>query len=39
MGFEVAAIGRGDDKAELARQLGAHHYINSKAADPGEVLK
>jgi len=32
MGFEVAAIGRGVDKAELAKQLGAHHYIDSKAA-------
>jgi alcohol dehydrogenase, propanol-preferring len=39
MGFEVAAIGRGVDKAELAKQLGGHHYIDSKAADPGEVLK
>src|SRR6201987_449661 len=39
MGFEVAAIGRGVDKAELAKQLGAHHYIDSKAADPGKVLK
>src|ERR1700757_740878 len=39
MGFEVAAIDRGVDKAELSKQLGAHHYIDSKAADPGEVLK
>jgi alcohol dehydrogenase, propanol-preferring len=39
MGFEVAAIGRGADKAELAKQLGAHHYIDSKAADLGQVLK
>jgi propanol-preferring alcohol dehydrogenase len=39
MGFEVAAIGLGADKAELAKQLGAHHYIDSKAANPGEVLK
>jgi len=38
MGFEVAAIGRGTDKAELATQLGAHHYIDSKAVDPGEAL-
>jgi D-arabinose 1-dehydrogenase-like Zn-dependent alcohol dehydrogenase len=27
MGFEVAAIARGADKEELARKLGAHHYI------------
>jgi hypothetical protein len=39
MSFEVAAIGGGADKAEVAKQLGAHHYIHSKAADPGEVLK
>jgi propanol-preferring alcohol dehydrogenase len=39
MGFEVAAIDRGDDKAELSKQLGAHHYIDNMAADPGEVLK
>jgi propanol-preferring alcohol dehydrogenase len=39
MGFEVAAIGRGVDKAELAKQLGAHHYIDNKAADPGEALE
>ena len=25
--------------AELSKQLGAHHYIDGKAADPGEVLK
>jgi alcohol dehydrogenase, propanol-preferring len=39
MGFEVAAIGRGGEKAELAKRLGAHHYIDNTAADPGEVLK
>jgi propanol-preferring alcohol dehydrogenase len=39
MGFEVAAIDQGVDKAELSKQLGAHHYIDSKAADPGEVLE
>src|SRR6516165_3333087 len=39
MGFEVAAIDRGGDKAEVSKQLGAHHYIDSKAADPGDVLK
>ena len=31
MGFEVAAIARGADKAELAKKLGAHHYIDSAA--------
>ena len=39
MGFEVVAIGRGKDKAELARKLGAHHYIDSSSVDPGEALR
>ena len=39
MGFEVAAIGRGDDKAELATRLGAHHYIDSAASDPAAALR
>ena len=39
MGFEVAAIGRGPDKAELAKKLGAHHYIDSTSVDPGQALR
>src|SRR5882757_932845 len=39
MGFEVAAIGRGTDKAELAKKLGAHHYIDSAATNPAEALQ
>jgi alcohol dehydrogenase, propanol-preferring len=39
MGFEVAAIGRGADKAELARELGAHHYIDNAATNPAEALQ
>ena len=39
MGFEVAAIARGPDKAELATRLGAHHYIDSEAGDPAEALQ
>jgi alcohol dehydrogenase, propanol-preferring len=39
MGFEVAAIGRGAGKEALARQLGAHHYIDSAATDPAAALK
>ncbi|QHC22544.1 alcohol dehydrogenase [Streptomyces sp. GS7] len=31
MGFEVVAIARGADKGDLAKQLGAHHYIDSTA--------
>ena len=39
MGFEVVAIGRGADKADLARKLGAHHYIDSSSVDPGRALQ
>lgn len=38
-GYEVAAISRGADKEQLARQLGAHHYIDSEKENPAEVLK
>ena len=33
MGFETVAINRGNDKEPLARQLGAHHYIDAIAQD------
>jgi len=39
MGFEVAAIARGADKAELARKLGAHHFIDSAATDAAAALQ
>ena len=39
MGFEVVAIARGGDKAELAKKLGAHHYIDSVESDPAQVLQ
>jgi propanol-preferring alcohol dehydrogenase len=39
MGFEVVAIGRGKETAELAKNLGAHHYIDSAAASLGEALQ
>ena len=38
MGFEVVAIARGKDKEPLAKDLGAHHYIDSKAADVASEL-
>lgn len=38
MGFRVAAIARGADKADLARQLGARHYIDSRAQDVAKAL-
>jgi D-arabinose 1-dehydrogenase-like Zn-dependent alcohol dehydrogenase len=40
MGFKTIAIARGSDKEPLARQLGAHHYIDSQVQDvAGELLK
>ncbi|HYX30556.1 MAG TPA: alcohol dehydrogenase [Pyrinomonadaceae bacterium] len=40
MGFETVAINRGNDKEELARKLGAHHYIDATATDVvGELQK
>lgn len=38
-GYEVAAISRGADKEQLARELGAHHYIDSEKENPAEALK
>jgi len=34
----VAAIARGTRSAELAKKLGAHHYIDSAATDPAAAL-
>ncbi|MFG3659793.1 alcohol dehydrogenase [Streptomyces sp. NPDC047706] len=34
MGFETVAIARGAAKAEFAKQLGAHHYIDSTGGTP-----
>jgi alcohol dehydrogenase len=31
MGFETIAIARGPQKGEFAKQLGAHHYVDSTA--------
>ena len=38
LGFETVAIARSGGKEELARRLGAHHYIDSTAGDPGVAL-
>ena len=38
MGFEVAAIARGEEKGPLAKELGAHHYIDSTASDVAQEL-
>ena len=40
MGFDTVAIARGNDKEQLARRLGAGHYIDSDRQDPvAELLK
>ena len=39
MGFATVAINRGHDKESLARQLGAHHYIDSIAQDAATELQ
>ncbi|NWA29763.1 alcohol dehydrogenase catalytic domain-containing protein [Pseudomonas gingeri] len=39
MGFEVVAIARGEGKADLAKKLGAHHYINSEARGLAQALQ
>ena len=39
MGFHTIAIGRGRDKEPLARQLGAHHYIDAGTGDPAAQLQ
>jgi D-arabinose 1-dehydrogenase-like Zn-dependent alcohol dehydrogenase len=39
LGFKTIAIARGQDKAPLAAQLGAHHYIDSQAEDPAAALQ
>jgi len=39
LGYRVAAIARGTDRAVLAEKLGAHHYIDSAAIDPAKALQ
>jgi D-arabinose 1-dehydrogenase-like Zn-dependent alcohol dehydrogenase len=39
LGYETIAVARGGDKEPLARQLGAHHYVDSTAGDPSEALQ
>ena len=38
-GYRTVAIARGADKGPLARQLGAHVYIDSTAQDPAQELR
>jgi D-arabinose 1-dehydrogenase-like Zn-dependent alcohol dehydrogenase len=39
MGFRTVAIGRGRDKERLAKDLGAHVYIDAAAEDAAAVLE
>ena len=39
MGFRTVAIGRGGDKEVLARQLGAHEYIDTNMGTPAAALQ
>jgi len=39
LGYRVAAIARGTGKADLAAKLGAQHYVDSAATDPGAALR
>jgi alcohol dehydrogenase/propanol-preferring alcohol dehydrogenase len=38
LGLETVAIARGTEKEPLARELGAHHYIDSTGTDPAQAL-
>jgi alcohol dehydrogenase len=38
-GFLTVAVNRGRDKENLARSLGAHHYIDNAATDPAKALQ
>jgi D-arabinose 1-dehydrogenase-like Zn-dependent alcohol dehydrogenase len=38
MGFKTIAIGRGKDKEEMVRKLGAIHYIDSNSKNVAEEL-
>ena len=38
-GYRTIAVARGQDKAPLARQLGAHDYIDSTTQDPAKELQ
>src|SRR5205807_5715822 len=39
MGFRTIAVSRGADKEELARQLGAHEYIDTQKVAAAEGLQ
>ncbi|WP_127844819.1 alcohol dehydrogenase [Psychroflexus aestuariivivens] len=39
MGMRTIALSTSDDKQELAKDLGAHHFINAKSEDAAESLQ
>jgi D-arabinose 1-dehydrogenase-like Zn-dependent alcohol dehydrogenase len=39
MGFRTVAVSRGADKEELARQLGAHEYVDTEKVSAAEGLQ
>lgn len=39
MGFRTVALSRGADKEALAKELGAHIYVDTKAQDAAEALQ
>ncbi len=39
MGFRTVGIGRGGDKEPLARKLGAHEYVGTRASAPAAQLQ
>lgn len=39
MGFRTVAISTSDDKEDLAKELGAHHFINAKKKNAVEELQ
>jgi alcohol dehydrogenase len=39
LGYDTVAIARGPEKEELARELGARHYIDSTAQDVSTALR
>ncbi|WP_224483005.1 alcohol dehydrogenase [Robertkochia aurantiaca] len=39
MGMRTVAISTSDSKKELAKELGAHHFINTENSDAAEELK
>src|SRR5262249_36332458 len=39
VGFRTVAIGRGREKASLAKELGAHVYIDTAVDDAGAILQ